>query len=166
MDMRYAAISGLTVIASAAASFFMEPILPLGDWRWLVVAGIGYLVAWLLWFTGPKRLLPLRVSHDGRKVAKRIRRVRNADYAEAIYESYRKLSPEVRQFSEEADRGYWMWLEDHDPKHALRFATRRLKMPLRDVMRHRAKRKGERYDRARLPPWRRAWVRLRATRFR
>ena len=134
----------------------MEPILPLGDWRWLVIAG---LVAGLLWFTGPKRLLPLRVSHDGRKVAKRIGRARNTDYAEAVYESYMKLPPEVRQFSEEAERGYWMWLEERDPEHALRFATRRLKMPLRDVMRHRAKRKGERYDRARLPPWRRALTR-------
>ena len=164
--MRYAVISGVSVVAAAAASFFMEPIFPLGDWRWLVIAGIGSLAAWLLWFTGPKRLLPLRVSHDGRKIAKRIRRARNADYAEAIYESYRKLPPEVRQFSEEAERGYWMWLEEHDPEHALRFATRRLKMPLRDVMRHRVKRTGERYDRARLPPWRRAWARLRATRVR
>ena len=44
-----------------------------------------------------------------------------------------------------------MWrLEEHDPEHPLRFATRRLKMPLRDVMRHRAKRTGERYDRVQL----------------
>ena len=104
--MRYAVISGICVIAAAvvaaAVSFFMEPIFPLGDWRWLVVAGL----VGLLWYAGPKRLLPLGVSHDGRKVAKRIRRARNADYAEAIYESYLKLPPEVRQFSEEAEHGY------------------------------------------------------------
>lgn len=164
--MRYSVISGVSVVAAAAASFYMEPIFHLGDWRWLVIAGIGSLAVWFLWFSGPKRPLPLRVSHDGRKVANRIRRSRNADYAEAIYESFRKLSPEIRLFSEEAERGYWMWLEKHDPEHALRFATRRLKMPVRDVMRHRAKRTGERYDRARLPPWSRAWTRLRATQFR
>ena len=42
-------ISGGTVIISAAAAFFLEPIFPLGDWRWAIVVVVGCLVLWVLY---------------------------------------------------------------------------------------------------------------------
>ena len=36
--------SGGAILAAAAVSFLLEPLFPLGDWRWAIVAGIGLLV--------------------------------------------------------------------------------------------------------------------------
>ena len=37
------------MIVSAAFAFFIEPLFPLGDWRWLIVAGVGATVVWMLY---------------------------------------------------------------------------------------------------------------------
>ena len=160
--MRYATISGLSVATSVAASFFMEPIFPLGDWRWLLIAAIGLLVAWILWFTDPKRRWQsFRVSLDGREVAKKIQRIpkRHTERAEAIYLAYRNLNSEVKQFPEQADYGYWIWLNTHWPDRAVQFATNNLHMSLYDAWKERAKQIGISYA----PPswWKRVWARVR-----
>ena len=160
--MRYALISGFSVIASAAGSFFMEPLIPLGDWRWLVIAAIGFLVAWLLWFTDPKRRWQsFRVSLDGREVAKTIQRIpkRHAERAEASYLSYTNLASEVKQFPEQADYGYWTWLNTHWPDRAVQFAQNNLDMSLYNIWKERAKQIGINY--APPPWWKRVWARLR-----
>ena len=100
---------GEFLVTGAVSELLFERLLSLGDWHWLPVTGIGLGGIRLLSIAGSKRQLPLRVSHDGRKVARRLRRVRRADYAEAVYESFAKLPPADRQFSEEAEHGYWMW---------------------------------------------------------
>ena len=160
--MRYALISGFSVIASAAGSFFMEPLIPLGDWRWLVIAAIGFLVAWLLWFTDPKRRWQsFRVSHDGREVAKTIQQIpkRHTERAEAIYQAYTNLAPELKQFPEQADYGYWAWLKVHWPDRAVQFGQNNLHMSPYNIWKERAKQIGINY--APLPWWKRVWARLR-----
>ena len=162
--MRYALISGFTVIASAAGSFFMEPLIPLGDWRWLLICAIGFLVAWLLWFTDPKRRWQsFLVSHDGREVVKKIRRIpkRHTERAEAIYQAYTNLPSKLKQFPEQADDGYWAWLNEHWPDRAVRFARDTLHLPMYDAEKERAQYTGRRYARSRSPWWKRVWARLR-----
>jgi len=42
-------VSGfVSIIAAAALAFFMEPLIPLGDWRWLAIAGACLAVGWWL----------------------------------------------------------------------------------------------------------------------
>ena len=139
----------------------METLIPLGDWRWLVIAAIGFMVAWILWFTDPKRRWQsFRVSLDGREVAKTIQRIpkRHAERAEAIYQAYTDLAPELKQFQEQADYGYWTWLNMHWPDRAVQFARDNLHLSLHDAWKERAKYTGIRY--ARSPWWKRVWVRL------
>ena len=35
-------------MGTATAAFFVEYLFPLGDWRWLVISGACFLVAWWL----------------------------------------------------------------------------------------------------------------------
>ena len=160
--MRYATISGLSVVTSVATSFFLETIFPLGDWRWLLIAAIGLLVAWLLWFTDPKRRWrSFRVSPDGREVAKTIQQIpkRHTERAEAIYQAYTNLAPELKQFPEQADYGYWAWLKVHWPDRAVQFGQNNLHMSPYNIWKERAKQIGINY--APLPWWKRVWARLR-----
>ena len=127
--MRYAIISGLSVIASAAVSFFMEPLIPLGDWRWLVIASIGLLVAWFLWLTDPnRRRQALTISADGREVARKIGRLRkrHRDRVDELYLAYKAIPPGDKQFSERAAYAYWNWLNAHYPERATQFARENL----------------------------------------
>ena len=36
------------MMGTATAAFFVEYLFPLGDWRWLVISGACFLVAWWL----------------------------------------------------------------------------------------------------------------------
>lgn len=53
-------VTSASVVSSGAVTFYMEPFFPLGDWRWLVIALVGYIIAALLVFTDPKRKRSLR----------------------------------------------------------------------------------------------------------
>ncbi len=96
----------------------------LPDWRWLVIAGISALVAWVLWFTDPKRRRhAFRVSADGREIATKIRRLRkwDRDRVDELYLTYKTISSEVKQFPERAAYAYWRWLKTHYPERATQF---------------------------------------------
>ena len=47
--------TGITVLGTATAAFFVESLFPLGDWRWLVISVACYLVAWLTDSEAPLR---------------------------------------------------------------------------------------------------------------
>ena len=47
--------TGITVLGTATAAFFVESLFPLCDWRWLVISGACYLVAWLTHSEAPLR---------------------------------------------------------------------------------------------------------------
>ena len=147
----------------AAGSFFMEALIPLGDWRWLVISAIGLMVAWLLWFTDPKRRWQsFQVSHDGREVGEKIRRMpkRHTARVEVIYQAYTNLAPELKQFSKQADYGYWAWLNEHWPDRAVEFAQDAMHLSLYDAWKEHAKYTGIRYARSRSPWRKRVWARL------
>ena len=44
--MRVVFIAGAASIAASAFSFWLEPVFPLGDWRWGLVGGIALIVMW------------------------------------------------------------------------------------------------------------------------
>ena len=44
---RYLQAIGIFV-GTAAGAFYVEPLFPLGDWRWLIVMAAGLAVVWLL----------------------------------------------------------------------------------------------------------------------
>ena len=54
--MRSALLSALGFIVGATVTFYVEPLIPLGDLRWLVVALVGMLVAVIVWATDPNRV--------------------------------------------------------------------------------------------------------------
>ena len=160
--VRQAIISGLSVVVSATLSFLMKPLFPAGDWRWGIIVAVGSFVAWLLWFTDPKRRWEsFRVSHDGREVAKKIARIpnRHTDRADAIYRAYKSLPSELKQFSEEADYGYWYWLHTHWPDRATQFASELHGGSLYETWKGRTRHLGINYGWR--PWWKRVWARLR-----
>ena len=53
--MRTHILAGISVITSAAAAFYMEPLIPLGDWRWLFIATMGAVAFVVVVVTDPKR---------------------------------------------------------------------------------------------------------------
>ena len=125
--MRNALLSGLSVIVSTAISFWLEPLMPLGDRRWLVVAAMGTAVGIGLWLTDPNHRKQPTISSDGREIAKKIGRMgkRQAAQVDRLYRAYGRLPATHKQFPDRADSGYWRWLNEHDPERAVQFARAR-----------------------------------------
>ena len=74
MSYRRLASAALTVLGSGAATFYMEPLLPLGDWRWAVIAAVCFAAAlWLIRGDQPTVAAQTLPSKDkGRKTLPRI----------------------------------------------------------------------------------------------
>lgn len=53
--MRRILLAGAVWVAFSGAAFLMEPLFPLGDWRWVVVTTVAAVIAWWLWYTDPQR---------------------------------------------------------------------------------------------------------------
>ena len=134
------------------------------DWPWYIHAGIS--LGFFVFAYGCVVLHNRRdwqSRHDGREVAKKIRRIpkRHTAHAEAIYQAYTNVAPELKQFQKEADHGYWAWLNEHWPDRAVRFGTHNLHLSLHDAWKERARYTGIHYYRSRFPWWKRVWAKLR-----
>ena len=132
------------------------------DWPWHIHAGIslGFFVVAYGCVVLQNRWQP-RVSHDGREVAEKIQRIpkRRTEGAEALYQAYTNLAPELKQFPEAADYGYWAWLNEHWPDRGVRFAQDTLHLSRHDAWKEHAKYTDIRYARSRSPWWKRVWAR-------
>ena len=151
-------------VAGLFGSISVEAYVGSLDWPWYIHAGIslGFFVVGYGCVVLHNRWQP-RVSHDGREVAKKIRRIpkRHTERAEALYQAYTNLPPECKQFRKAADYGYWAWLNEHCPDRAVLFAQDTLHLSRRDAGKERAKYIGIQYYRSLYPWWKRVWMRLR-----
>ena len=162
-------VQALAMVAAWFGSLFgsisVEAAVDSLDWPWYIHAGISlgfFVVAYGYVVLHNRRERQPRVSHNGREVAEKIRRIpkRRTEGAEALYQAYTNLAPELKQFPEQADYGYWAWLNEHWPDRAVRFARDALHLSLYDAWKERAIYTGIRYARSRSPWWKRVWARL------
>lgn len=119
------AAAALFVVAVMAATFLIEPIFPLGDWRWGVVLMAATLAGlWAQKRGERRRRMALAVSSDGRQLARDLQRLkkRHRDRADHLYAAYRSLPDESKQFPHAAEYGYWMYLMTHFPDRCPEYA--------------------------------------------
>ena len=152
-----------TWVGTLFGSMAVEAAVSSLDWPWYIHAGIS-LGAFVVVYVGvvvQNRKQP-RVSHDGREVVKKIRWIpkRHPERAEARYQAYTNLPLELKQFPEQADSGYWAWLNEHWPDRGVRFAQDTLHLSRHDACKERARYIDIRYARSRSPWWKRVWARL------
>ena len=105
----------LVVVAVMAGTFLIEPIFPLGDWRWAVVlVATALAAAWAY-----KKSEGKRITGDGARVATWIMGTRNLRKAESLFNRFMKLR--TRQYTERVKYAFYMRLNSQDPSRAEQF---------------------------------------------
>lgn len=81
--MRVVFFAGAASIAASAFSFWLEPVFPLGDWRWGLVGGIALIVMW--WAHRDSHSRPPNLTFEQHVELSKVRDEKQKYYFETIF---------------------------------------------------------------------------------